>query len=101
MNTLEHRRMDAPSDALSDAECAGLEFEARLAAALMAEERVRAESTVRITAAPLVVAVPTGGLMKIAARGHPDRRARARLVMLAIAGVLAWVGRRRTTCSIT
>jgi hypothetical protein len=37
---LEHRLTDALSDALSKAECARLEFEARLAAALMAEERI-------------------------------------------------------------
>jgi hypothetical protein len=37
---LEHRLLDALSDALSNAECARLEFEARLATALAAEERL-------------------------------------------------------------
>ena len=40
LTDLEHRLTDALSDALSKAECARLEFEARLAAALMAEERI-------------------------------------------------------------
>jgi hypothetical protein len=40
LTDLEHRLTDALSDALSAAECARLEFEARLAAALMAEERI-------------------------------------------------------------
>ena len=40
LTDLEHRLTDALSDALSKAECARLEFEARLATALMAEERI-------------------------------------------------------------
>ena len=40
LTDLEHRLCEALSDALSKAECARLEFEARLAAALMAEDRI-------------------------------------------------------------
>ena len=40
LTDLERRLTEALSDALSAAECARLEFEARLAAALMAEERI-------------------------------------------------------------
>ena len=40
LTDFERRVTDALSDALSTAECARLEFEARLAAALMAEERI-------------------------------------------------------------
>ena len=93
LTDLEHRLTDALSDALSKAECARLEFEARLAAALMAEERiVPPKSTVgRITAAPLLVAVPAGGLMKITPEDILTGGLGLVVVLFVIVGVLAWI----------
>ena len=102
LTDLEHRLMDALSDALSAAECA----RARVRGSACGRSHGRRAHRAAKSTVPNHRRAARGGrsdgrAMKIAARGHPDRRARARLVILAIAGVLAWVGRRRTTCSIT
>src|SRR5215203_2098808 len=59
LTDLERRLTEALSDALSAAECARLEFEARLAAALMAETAAAA----RISPPPLVAAVAADSRM--------------------------------------
>ena len=55
---LEHRLTEALSDALSAAECARLEFEARLAAALMAETAAAANARRPVSLPPAVPREP-------------------------------------------
>src|SRR5215207_1266155 len=63
---LERRLTDALSAALSDGECARLEFAARLAFALEAEiADLMTPAAGRLSPPRLVVAVAVGGVMKI------------------------------------
>jgi len=58
LNDLEHRLTEALSDALSKAECARLEFEARLAIALAAEIAAAANARRPASLPPAAESVP-------------------------------------------
>ena len=95
LTDLEHRLTEALSDALSKAECARLEFAARLAFALEAEERIVPPKSGRPSRPnhrrAARGAVAAGGVMRITSEHLLLGVLWLAMAFFAIAAVLAWL----------